>query len=213
MHHLVAIVPVKDLSGTKQRLGRTLSSEERARLCLAMLADVLTALRAASPTVSEVWVTSPDPAVLRAAEAGGARAVPDRAGSLNGALRDAAAAAAGAGAPAVLLVQGDLPGLTAGEVDGLVQAAPAEGPALVIAPSRDGGTGALYLRPPGVIPLQFGPDSYRRHLEAAAAAGVPAVSVDLPGLSLDLDNPEDLAAFMAMNRAGHTRTLLRTGLS
>ena len=68
---LAAVVPVKSLSQTKGRLAELLTPGERSRLSLAMLADVLAALRS-SGAADLLAVTSPDPEVAAAAGAAGA---------------------------------------------------------------------------------------------------------------------------------------------
>ena len=60
---IAAIVPVKALDQAKRRLASLLSQEERRRLSLAMLEDVLRAVQAV-PRIDHVAVVSPDPAVL-----------------------------------------------------------------------------------------------------------------------------------------------------
>ena len=63
--------------------------------------------------------------------------------------------------------------------------------AVVVAPSADEtGTNLLIRRPPAAIDARFGPDSYRRHLQAAAEADVPTAVVDVPELAFDLDLAE-----------------------
>src|SRR5207245_2717537 len=63
------------------------------------------------------------------------------------------------------------------------------------APSRSGfGTNGVALTPPDTMPLKFGEPSFQNHLAAARALGLePRVTV-LPGLALDVDAPEDVAA-------------------
>src|SRR6185437_15071510 len=84
----------------------------------------------------------------------------------------------------------------------------------LIVPDRHGtGTNALLLTPPDVLAPSFGPDSRRRHLADASAAGVPAEIVELDSLGLDVDTPEDLDALrraLASTHGGaaHTRGML-----
>ena len=66
----------------------------------------------------------------------------------------------------------------------------------MVARAKDGGTNAVAMRPPGVLPTLFGEsESCRLHEEAARRAGLRAVVLDLPGLAFDVDTPEDLAAW------------------
>jgi 2-phospho-L-lactate guanylyltransferase (CobY/MobA/RfbA family) len=60
-----------------------------------------------------------------------------------------------------------------------------------------------------VIPARFGPDSARRHREAAAAAGVPLRELALRSLAIDVDLGEDARAILAEPTLGpRTRALL-----
>ncbi len=197
-----ALVPVKAAAAGKERLADALSPSARAALVEAMLRDVVAALRAA-PAIHDVWVTSPDAAMLALARSAGARPLPEPPGTrgLNGALAAAIAHLAGAGAGAVLVVQGDLPGITPAAVAALLVPAPPS-PCVRAVPTADGGTSALLLCPPAAIAPAFGPESFARHAAAAARAGVPFARVDLPALARDLDRPEDLAAALR-DGAGH----------
>ncbi len=81
---------------------------------------------------------------------------------------------------------------------------------MVVAPSADEtGTNLLLRRPPGAIEARFGPDSYRKHLQAAAEADVPVAVVEHPELGFDVDVPEDILALLTARRAGRTREVVR----
>ena len=96
------------------------------------------------------------------------------------------------GAKSLLVIHADLPFITAGEIESLVALGNAE-PKVVLCPSKEGtGTNALYRTPPEVIPACFGPGSFSRHLAAAKARQIPWERCFLPGVSLDIDTPEDL---------------------
>jgi 2-phospho-L-lactate guanylyltransferase len=61
------------------------------------------------------------------------------------------------------------------------------------------------MSPPDVVPLRFGDDSFFPHLEAARGRGIAPTVLHLPGIALDIDNPADLAHFVALGsrtRAG-----------
>jgi 2-phospho-L-lactate guanylyltransferase (CobY/MobA/RfbA family) len=47
------------------------------------------------------------------------------------------------------------------------------------------------MRPPGLIPFAFGPDSFAAHCAAARAAGVEPAVYRADTLAFDLDTPED----------------------
>jgi 2-phospho-L-lactate guanylyltransferase (CobY/MobA/RfbA family) len=69
-----------------------------------------------------------------------------------------------------------------------------EGPvAVAVRAVGRGGTNALYLRPPGAIPLHFGSESLAKFRNEAERSGVKFVVHDSDAMALDLDEPGDLA--------------------
>jgi len=117
------------------------------------------------------------------------------------AVAAAQAQAARVGADAFLTIPGDVPCVTAAEIRALVGGLGAP-PAVALVPSRSGlGTNGALLAPPGVMRLRFGEPSFDNHLAAARALGLEPRVVRLPGLGLDVDAPEDLAALLAEGAA------------
>jgi 2-phospho-L-lactate guanylyltransferase len=102
--------------------------------------------------------------------------------------------AIGAGFARVLLVPGDTPLLDPRELDLLLERAEADRVPITIVSDRHGtGTNALVLSPPGILVPSFGPGSLARHVEAAAATGLPHRVEHAPSLEHDVDTPDDLA--------------------
>lgn len=199
----VAIVPVKALAEAKTRLAAVLGPPERAALTLRTLRSVLVALDL--PEIEERIVVSPDETVLQEARDSGAWALRQVGGGLNEGLEQARAQAIARGADAILIVLGDLPLLAQDDVATLLDLA--EYPRIaVFAPDRHGaGTNALLLRPPDALPFAFGAGSLARHRAAAAARGLLIRHYDAAGTALDLDTPDDLAAFDEVVAATSTR--------
>jgi len=195
---IVAAVPVKDLVNAKQRLVRVLDAPARAALARAMLADVLRALGGAG--LDQVWVVTREPEVAAIARALGAEPLAETENrGHTAAVATAQAEAARAGADAFLTIPGDVPCVTAAEIRTLLDALVAP-PAVVFAPSRSGlGTNGVLLTPPAAMRLTFGEPSFDNHLAAARALRLDPRIVSLPGLGLDVDDPDDLAALL---RAG-----------
>jgi 2-phospho-L-lactate/phosphoenolpyruvate guanylyltransferase len=194
----VIVVPVKALGGSKTRLTPLLSPAERAMLTLALLEDVLDA--ATVQPRWDVWVISPDQAVLTAAAGRGVRALPERGHSLLEAVRQVEEELGGSDELAVLL--GDLPYL---EPDDLGAALETDGPVVAAPAASDGGTNLLLRRPPSVIPARFGRASFAKHRWAARRVHVDLVEVHAPGLEMDLDRPEDVAALLLSEHPGRAR--------
>jgi 2-phospho-L-lactate guanylyltransferase (CobY/MobA/RfbA family) len=66
------LIPVRSMTGAKNRLAADFDEDARTRLTLAMLADMVTAARSAR-TVDAVYVVSADAALLERARRMGAR--------------------------------------------------------------------------------------------------------------------------------------------
>ncbi len=205
---LWAVVPVKERDRAKERLAPLLPPELRQGLALVMLEDVLAALAGATRLSGHIVVTV-DPAARRLALRYGARIVEDGArDGHTGAVMAAARLLAAEGCTGMLTLPGDIPLVTFGEI-GEIVAAHAPAPSFTIAPSHDeGGSNAILLSPPDAVPLRFGVDSFFPHLRAAQAAGITPTVLRLPGIALDIDNPEDLAEFMRQPSQTRTRAFL-----
>ena len=203
-----AVVPVKELDRAKERLAPLLSTELRRALMLTMVEDVLAAL-AEAPGLEGLAIVTVDPAARQMAMRYGARII--EAGARDGHSGAVAAAArllAEEGQPGMLTLPGDIPLVTPGEIIRLL-AAHRLAPAFTIAPSRDErGSNAIVCSPPEAVPLRFGEDSYFPHLRAAEACGIRPTVQRLPGIALDVDTPEDLAAFALVPSPTRARALL-----
>jgi len=148
------VVPVKDLAGTKSRLGPVLNPGARAGLTLYMMGRVVRALHEAG--IGDVCVVSPDPIVLNEALGRGATPHLQRSRGLNPALEEGRARALAAAASTLLVLPADLPLLEAGDVRAVLEAA-GEGPGVVLSPDgARSGTNALLSRPPDALPFLFG---------------------------------------------------------
>jgi 2-phospho-L-lactate/phosphoenolpyruvate guanylyltransferase len=208
---LWAVVPVKERDRAKERLAPLLPPELRQALALAMLEDVLAAVVSASGLAGLLVVTV-DPEARRVARHYGARLVADGArDGHTGAVAAAARLLAAEDRAGMLTLPGDIPLVTAEEIDQAI-AAHRPPPSFTIVPSHDeGGSNAIICSPPGAVPLRFGVDSFFPHLRAAEAQGIRPSVLRLPGIALDIDNPADLAAFARIASQTRTRALLDEG--
>ncbi|HEX6843973.1 MAG TPA: 2-phospho-L-lactate guanylyltransferase [Actinomycetota bacterium] len=198
------VLPVKSLDQAKTRLSPVLDPLERAALTLAMLEDVLDVTLVMPGWAS--WVVSPDEAVLEVAAGRGAAPLVEEQPPLGAALHQAEAEAVARGLDTLAILLPDTPLVAPA---GLTRALHTLGP-VVLGPSLDQvGTNLLLRRPVAAVPSRFGPDSYRRHLEAAAEADLPVAVVEDEGIGFDLDREDDILPVLASRRAGRTREVLR----
>ncbi|MBI2913936.1 MAG: 2-phospho-L-lactate guanylyltransferase [Chloroflexi bacterium] len=210
---IAALVPAKALDQAKGRLAALISEDERRRLALAMLEDVLRALQAV-PCLDLIAAVSPDADVLARARALGAEAIaePPTVRGINQALAHALAALTER-PDALLVVLADVPTASPADITSVVTALP-PGRGIALCPSADSGTSALALRPPDVIRFRFGANSFQAHKREAAARGVPARVLRIDSLARDVDGPEDLRHLMSRPAETATHRLLaRLGLA
>jgi 2-phospho-L-lactate guanylyltransferase len=153
--------------------GKTRLGDAREELSRAMLEKVLAAASSVGPT----WVVSPDPVE-------GANWIPDPGGG-QGAAVEAALHEIGLGP--VLIVNSDLPSLSADDLHALWDAIPERG--IAIAAARDGTTNALGLSDTTLFAPLYGLESAARF----RAYAEHTVDVIRPGLRDDVDTPADLA--------------------
>jgi 2-phospho-L-lactate guanylyltransferase len=207
-----AILPIKSFAQAKQRLREELAAHDRRALVEAMFADALVALGRV-PSLERIVVVSGDRVAQRIAGGYGASVVEDDERGHNTAATQGIRAVLEEGIERALLVPGDCPLLSPADLDALLTHPTGERSALIV-PDRHGtGTNALLLTPPDVLAPSFGPDSRRRHLADASAAGVPAEVVELESLALDVDTLDDLEALRRAlgtthGGAAHTRGML-----
>ena len=159
------------------------------------------------PGVGRTLVVTADPDAARLARAEGAGTVADHVPprGMNAAVRLGTRSLAAGGAEAALILMADLPLARAADLEAVLGAAP-PGRGVTLVPSRDGtGTNALLVRPPAALAPRLGPGSLARHRAGAARRGLRATVLERPALALDVDTPEDLAAYLAAAPPGATR--------
>lgn len=202
------LVPVKNLSSAKQRLAAVLDQSSRTELAQAMLHDVVAAVAAWSRRAAAALVTS-DPFAIELAKKYDFEVIPDPANAgETGAIEMATRLCVSRGVESTLVIPADIPLIQAGELAQIFAHAPDEGSVLV--PAADGrGTNAAFRRPADLFPLRFGNDSFKPHLAAAQATGKPCRVLRLPGIGLDVDNPEDLQDLIAASGKTHAQSLVR----
>ncbi|MGI9520448.1 MAG: 2-phospho-L-lactate guanylyltransferase [Hyphomicrobiaceae bacterium] len=206
MSGLVVIVPVKDTRRAKARLQAHLSRDERTRLALTMLEDVLEALGAQS--LAPCVVVTPDASAARLAERYNMRVMDDASDGHTQAVMVAAHKLQGEGAGGFLTVPADIPLATGDEIKTIIEThQAASSPAFTIVPSHDAmGSNAIACSPVDAVPIRFGDDSFRPHVAQSRRAGISPGIVRLPGIAEDIDTPADLERVFHLDLSRRTRT-------
>jgi 2-phospho-L-lactate guanylyltransferase len=170
------VIPYRG-SDPKRRLD-PLADELRVRLAEAMLGDVLDAAVA----VGRTFLVSPDPPRVEA----DVERVVDPGQGQGAAVRAALDAAVNVGSTTpYLVVNGDLPCITARDLFALAGAIPEDG--MAIARAADGTTNALGFHRDGLFEPRYGEGSAQRY-----AALAPSRLVHVPNLIDDVDTLDDL---------------------
>jgi len=192
---LAVAVPMKPLARAKARLRPRLGDAARQKLAADMLKHVLAAI-AASRVAEACGVVSADPAALALAEEAGCEAILEAEPvGYNAAAARASAWAQARRCDALLILPSDLPLITPDDIRQLARLAEPHPHVVVLTPDvHQQGTNAILLRPPDVIPFQFGPHSFSRHRELARNARIPYLIFHSPTLARDIDWPQDLAS-------------------
>ena len=175
---------------SKKRLSTVFTPQERAMLTLAMLEDVLKALKAS--VVDKIVVVGEDSQVQETAEQFGAFYRFANGATLNSAVEETTSYCVEKGAQSILVLPADVPLINSEEINRIIQLADDGNSAVVLSPSHDWGTNALYQSPPKLIPACFGPESFINHIREALRNDVSVRLHFSNQLAADIDSVEDL---------------------
>lgn len=200
-----AIVPVKRIGVSKRRLSESLSSQERKSLTVAMLEDVLQALK--SSVVSKILVVSNDPNVQPIAEKFGASFFSPSRRGLNAAIQEASTWCISNNADSVLVLPADVPLIKSTDIDTIVKLGSGKSWAVLV-PSKDGGTNAFLQCPPDSVHACFGVESFVRHTTEAYKKGVCVKFYYSLGAGLDIDSVDDLQVLLKVENETLSRQVL-----
>lgn len=203
-----AVVPIKQFSIAKMRLAAILDEAQRVQLARVMFRDVLRALRRCD-AVSGIVVVSREPDARPIAAEFGAQFLVEQDTDLSLAVVQGGRHISAAGDTAMLCIHGDVPLVTAAEIGELI-ATQGDRRGLTLVADRDGtGTNGLAVSPVDLMPFSYGRDSFEAHAETAHMLGVGVRSLELEGLSLDIDTSDDLRTLMDYDSETETLEFLR----
>jgi len=182
-----------DATDPKTRLSAVLDASERQAFAVAMLRDVVAAVR---ETGHEPRVIATGPVAVDAPTT-----VDDRP------LTPLVDAAIDAGTP-LAVVMADLAIATPAAIDRLFSA---DGD-VVLAPGRGGGTNAMVVRTPA-FRADFHGTSIRDHRANARSVGATATELDSFRLATDVDEPADLVEVLVHGDGAAARWLVEAGFT
>jgi 2-phospho-L-lactate/phosphoenolpyruvate guanylyltransferase len=202
---IYAIVPVKRIGVSKRRLSKSLSLQERKALTVAMLEDVLKALKASQ--VAQTVVVSNDLSVKSIAEHFGILFFRPTRRGLNGAIEEAWGWCTKKGATSVLVLPADVPLVSPRDINNLITLG-SYGNTVVLAPSKDLGTNAFLHSAPPLINANFGPASFLKHYNEALSKNVCVKIFCSIGLGLDIDSVIDLKCLLKFENSTKSKQVV-----
>jgi len=209
-----AVLPLKSLHNSKQRLAPLLNPQQRAELTLAMFKDIVHTLSLCQDIHKIVVVTS-DPQVIRIAQHQRIEIIPEpiESGLIN-AVTQAGKILARENIQRMIFIPSDVPLVSTEEIQAVLNPTShgtrvndtanvtANDPSdnsntagiINIVPAADsGGSNCISCTPPDCMEFSFGEQSFSRHLKIAQQLNLSTWVTQSAGLGLDIDTPKDLA--------------------
>jgi len=205
----ILLIPFKSLATAKQRLADALDPQQRSQFAEGMLRDVMNAAAEVTSRINVAVVTGDAHAQAMAHELGFTVIDDDRTKSETAAIEMATVWCEQLGYDTTIVVPGDIPLITGDELHRVLDAAPDEGAVFVPAYDRRG-SNCILRRPASIIPLRFGNDSFFPHCEAMKRTGKELVILEMPGIGLDIDNPQELELLLERPGDTNAQRLLRS---
>lgn len=199
-----AVIPVKSLGSSKGRLSTMFTPQERSLLTLAMLEDVLRALQAS--TIDNIVVIGCDDIVQRLSDRFDALYLKATLEGLNSSIEEAFWCIREQ-ADWLLVLPADIPLLRPVDVNRIVELGVSNAE-VILSPSHDGGTNALFQCTPRLITPCFGPTSFAVHVQAARQKDVKVRFYGSLNVMHDIDCAENLRKILEIEN----NTLCREAL-
>jgi 2-phospho-L-lactate guanylyltransferase len=193
---VIALIPVKSIALGKSRLAAVLGPDERRALVIAMLRKVVKEC-AAHGSIHAVCVVTADEEIAVIAEALGAGIIAEgEEAGLSRAVLAGLEAAREAGASRVLILPGDLPLLDQHELERIFEASAGGTQSVIVPCGRGEGTNGLLIPSLSDFAPDYGEASFARHFAHLTELGLQPVALRLPGIAVDIDEPDDLALWL-----------------
>jgi 2-phospho-L-lactate guanylyltransferase len=206
---LTVLIPVRSLDDGKRRLANMLTPDERRLMVEAMLRDVVAAAQSCDRISSIVVVTDDDDAANLARRLGAAALSGIGPIGYSRTVALAVNHLRESNPHAIIVIPADVPLVTADELSTVAAAVAAPGAVALVEADPDGGTNCIGLSAFAAVEFQFGACSFRRHVESIRGFGQTPLQLHLPGLTFDVDWPEQLVDLAEMPGTTHASKLAR----
>ena len=201
------VIPVKNPSSAKQRLAEALTATQREELALVLFDHLLSTLFPADGY--HVLIVTDSAKIESLAALRGAEVLREsQSRGETAAVEEATRWSVRNGFDRQLVIPGDMPCVTRDDIRFLL-GQPMTPPEVILTPAvGDDGTNAILSAPPDVLTFRFGARSFPDYVEQMRRKNVRCRIVRMENMVLDLDTPEDLSAFLALDRDLPARRLI-----
>jgi 2-phospho-L-lactate guanylyltransferase len=186
------LIPVKSLEHAKSRLNDSLSPDERKHLVLQMLDHVIDIVQSCKE-ITKITIVTPDEEIKNHVQKREISVLSEEKPGYNESLTKAAAHEKG---NALLTIAADLPLLTTDDINHLLQLAKSHD--IVLAPAKDGGTNAVFMKFALILPYLFGEHSFEYYKKTAQEKKLSVGIYQSETIAFDIDTEEDLKKFKEM---------------
>ena len=191
------LIPMRSINDGKTRLSNLLSPESRAKLIkllFTQLLEKLKTLKVQFPLIfSEILVITPCDEVEKICKAFDIIILKEQnLNGLNSALRKGLSWSLENFYDSSLIIPGDIIDPNSEDIKKILEIGKNSRDSMIICPSSDFGTNALFLTLPTKMKLQFGPNSFFEHQKEATKRSIETIIAPLDSLKDDLDTGKDL---------------------
>ena len=191
------LIPMRSLSDGKTRLSNLLSPNSRAKLIKLLFTQLLEKLKTLKveypPIFSDIVVITPCNEVKKICKQFDIIILKEQnLNGLNSALRKGLSWSLENFYDSSLIIPGYIIDPDADDLKKILEMGKRSRDSMIICPSTDFGTNALFLPIPTKIDLQFGPNSFFEHQKEASRKSIETIIAPLESLKDDLDTGKDL---------------------
>ena len=200
------IIPIKKLEDSKTSFSEKFTTEQRKELTISMLKDMLNTIKKVEE--ADPLVITPDEKIEELMKQQGIPNIKEPDIGLNKSLDMAIEKSIESDYNSVLILPGDLPLISSEDIEEILEMGESS-QGVVLTPSKENGTNTLFLRPPDIIDLRFGGESFFDHMREATERDITPRLYRSENLERDMDRPEDLAKVEALGEGTETHDFLR----
>ncbi|MFW9934676.1 MAG: 2-phospho-L-lactate guanylyltransferase [Candidatus Thorarchaeota archaeon] len=196
-NEIVAIVPVRFLPSLKHRLAKHLDVNQRKQLVQYMLLDILEAINH-SKMITRCLIVTNDESFQEVYLQSGIEVHRSGTLGLNEELTECLDSLSQTGSGYAVVILGDLPLLTGTVLDGLIWSGLQSNRPVIARDWKNVGTNALFFPYPLTFKLQFGIESFQKHMTELRSNGFNPIVYHSIETALDLDDNEAVAQLLVL---------------